>query len=142
MRAMIGSIALTLLLAGSTTVRQEFRGSAPDAVWSALVAAAQTPQYDDLEVSERWVVTENNVWPDRESGRIEIYRRLDRVLYRPRAEPQRQRRTWRFRVIFEPDKPPSALFVSRGLAVPIQARVEADRYFEDVKNLLASSAPP
>ena len=143
MRAMIGPMTLVLLLAGCTTVRQDFRGSAPDAVWAALVAAAETPEYgDELPVSERWTVLENEVWADEASGRIEIHRRLVRVVHHPRSEPHRQDRTWKFRIDFKAgEKPPTAIFVSRGLAVPIQAVVEGERYFADVKTLLARPLP-
>lgn len=123
-------VLASFILAGCTTVRQEFIGSSPDQVWTAMVAVAESPSYDD------WTVTDNDVWVDEAARRIEIYRRLRRVIHQPASKARRENREWRFQVIFEPTDPPLATFTSRGLGVPFHAHHEAERYFQDVLDLL------
>ena len=104
-------------------MHQEFAGLPSDQVWTALVAVAQSPSYDD------WTVTDNDVWVDEAARRIEIYRRLRRVIQQPAYKARRENREWRFQVIFEPTDPPQATFTSRGLGVPSHAdTIEAVRY--------------
>ncbi len=119
-----------LTLFGCTTVHQEFAGLPSDQVWTALVAVAQSPNYDD------WTVTDNDVWVDEAAQRIEIFRRLRRVIQQPAYKAWRENREWRFQVIFEPTDPPLATFTSRGLGVPSHAQHEGERYFQDVLELL------
>ncbi len=115
------------LLCGGTSVRREFLGSPPDQVWTAMVAVANSPDYDD------WTVTQNDVWVDDASQRIEIYRRMRRVIHQPAYKARRENREWRFQVIFEP---PVATFTSRGMGVPAHAQEEAEHFFDDVLDLL------
>ena len=115
------------LLWGCTSVEREFLGSPSDQVWSAMVAVANSPDYDD------WTVTQNDVWVDPASQRIEIYRRMRRVIHQPAYKARRENREWRFQVIFEP---PLATFTSRGMGVPAHAQEEAEVFFDDVLNLL------
>ena len=115
------------LLCGCTSVQREFLGSPSDQVWTAMVAVAQSPDYDD------WTVTQNDVWVDDASQRIEIYRRMRRVIHQPAYKARRENREWRFQVIFQP---PVATFTSRGMGVPAQAQEEAEHYFDDVLDLL------
>ena len=65
---------------------------------AALIAVAETPDYSSDDPNERWIVDENHVAVFDEERRIEIYRKLDRMLHRPGAKPIRQDRTWRFRL--------------------------------------------
>lgn len=124
------ALGATLLLAGCMTVQERFPAQAPEQVWTALKAAAETPAYDD------WVVDRNEVWISEEERRIEIYRQLDRVLHRPGYEPLREDRTWRFQVTLEATDPPQATFVSRGMGVPAHAQLEGERYFDLVWEVL------
>ena len=135
-RIVAAMLPVVLLLAGCATVRQSFPGSTADQVWTALVVVAETPQYDD------WTVPTNEVWVDEPNRRIEVYRRLQRVLYRPGAGPHHERRTWRFEIRLEPTDPPEAVFESRGWGVPAQAQIEGGRYFSDVLNLLSGYPAP
>ncbi len=128
-RLMVVLLAVSMLC-GCTTVHQEFAGLPSDQVWTALVAVAQSPSYDD------WTVTDNDVWVDEAARRIEIYRRLRRVIQQPAYKARRENREWRFQVIFEPTDPPLAMFTSRGLGVPSHAQHEGERYFQDVLDLL------
>ena len=114
-------------LGGCTTVQREFLGLPSDQVWTAMVAVANTPDYDD------WTVTQNDVWVDPASRRIEIYRRMRRVIHQPAYKARRENREWRFQVIFEP---PMATFTSRGMGVPSHAQEEAEHFFDDVLDLL------
>ena len=124
------------LSAGCTNVTQTFPGRSADQVWTALVAVANEPRYDD------WAVAANEAWVDESQRRIEIFRHLRRVLYAPGtgSEPRPENRTWRFEVRLVGDDPPEATFRSRGFAVPAHAGEEAVRYFADVRELLTS--PP
>jgi len=128
-----------LWTAGCTTVKETFPREDPGHVWRTLVAVAHTPDYDDPDPASRWFVKENRVWVDRERGRIEIYRELDRMRHLTSVTPRREQRTWRFQVLYEGGQPPSATFVSRGIGVPMQAHEEGRRYFDDVWAMLAGA---
>ncbi|NNF43797.1 MAG: hypothetical protein HKN62_12290 [Phycisphaerales bacterium] len=135
------ALAALVLATGCTSVTEVFPGERADHVWAAMVAVAETPEYETDDPTERWTVRENEVWVDEENARIEIYRTLDRVLHQPRTRPVRQQRTWRLQVWFDSTEPPVATVVSRGAAVPMHAAGEADRYFADVWNVLEGSPP-
>jgi hypothetical protein len=125
---------LSISCPACTYVDFTFEGYKSDQVWKAMVVAAETPTYDD------WHVAENNVWVDKTEYRIEIYRRLRRVLHRPGAEPQREEQTWSFDVRMIGLDPPKARLVSRQSAVPMHATREGQRYFLDVHDLLLGVA--
>lgn len=125
--------AMFLSLAGCTTVKQSFVDVPADTVWTAMVAVAREPRYDD------WTVAANDVWVDPAKRRIEVYRRVHRVLFRPAAEPWPQSRAWRFRISLEGDAAPQGVFVSRGWGVPAHAQHEASRYFQDVLRVLGGA---
>ena len=126
----LASIALT----GCTTVSHTFGTQPADQVWTAMVAAAQSPEYKD------WQVSRNDVWVDEDIKRIEIYRRLRRVISQPASKTRRENREWRFQILLEPTDPPQAVFISRGLGVPGHAQNEGKRYFTDVLELLSGVA--
>jgi hypothetical protein len=123
-------LVVLLVAAGCTTVERTFDGYGSDQVWTAMVATARTPAYAD------WKVAANDVWVDESEYRIELYRQLRRVLYRPGADPHHETQTWRFEVRLEDQTPPKASFVSRGVGLPTDAQYEADRFFLDVHDLL------
>jgi hypothetical protein len=124
-------------LNGCTTVRHSFPGYEEGQVWTALKAVAHTPDYSDEDPTKRWFVKENHVMVFEEESRIEIYRKLDRILEVETVKPQREQRNWQFRVLLTGGDTPTATFVSRGIGVPMQAHAEAVRYFDDVMTLLA-----
>ena len=134
--AITASLLAAVSLPGCTTIVETFADEDPAHVWTALVAVAQTPDYSDDDPDERWTVKENHVFVDEANARIEIYRELDRVIHRARTNPVRQERTWKFQILFEPGPPPRAIFTSRRLGVPMQAADEAERFFDDVWELL------
>ncbi len=123
-------VVVFLVAGGCTTIERTFDGYRSDQVWTAMVAAAETPAYAD------WTVAANDVWVDESERRIEIHRHLRRVLYRPGADPHRETQTWRFEVRLEGHNPPTASFVSRGLGLPTDVQYEANRFFLDVHDLL------
>jgi hypothetical protein len=123
-------LVATAAAGGCTSVEHTFDGYGSDQVWTAMRAAAETPAHSD------WKVAGNDVWVDEADRRIEIYRRLRRVLYRPDAKPLRESQTWRFEVRLTALEPPTARFVSRGGALPTDAKREANRFFLDVQDLL------
>lgn len=141
-----GSIRATALAAllplwlmaggGCTTAKATFPSESPEAVWTALVAVAESPDYDAEAIDDRWRVKENAVRVDRENARIEIYRQLRRTINKAGSRPWSESQEWRFRIVMEELEPPTAVFTSRGLAVPAHAKAEAKRYFDDVRALL------
>ena len=123
-------VILLVCLGGCTSMGETFDRYSSDQVWKAMVAVANSPGYDD------WKIAANDVWVDESNRRIEIYRKLQRVLYRADAPPHREDRTWRFEVTLEQSNPPQARFISRGFSVITEARAESRRYFADVYEML------
>ncbi len=109
-------------------------------VWTAMVAAAESPEYEDIELSRRWIVRENTVWANPQDGRIEVHRLLHRVIRLPMQPEVKEERDWLFLIQMfaaEEGVPPTAEFSSRNAApVPAQVREEAERYFATVRSLL------
>ena len=134
--AVLAAALVATLAAGCTTQRASFPGQTTDQVWTALVAVAETPDYGDVPADERWSVKENSVWLDPAALRIEIYRELVRTTDLGSTRPWSRQRTWRFRVRLEPGDPPTVEFRSRGVGAPLRALEEAERFFEDVSELL------
>jgi len=120
-------------LAGCTQLAEPYPGHDRDQVWTAMVAAAETPEhYPD------WIMTENNVWADDANARIEIDRTLRRDFIRPRMKPMREERRMQFSIYLLEDKfgDPEVEFTSRRLDVPIKAQDEARMYFNSVWDIL------
>lgn len=129
-------LATLIVLGGCTRKRASFEGYDPAQVWTAMTVAAETPEYDD------WLISANDVWVDQAENRIEIHRRLKRILHRPGYEPLPEIRTYRFQVSLLHDDPPTAKFISRGPEIPAYVWTERDRYFEDVRRLLGGQPMP
>ena len=130
---------LVLLLAGMsgcTSVTRVFPDRPAEQVWTAMLAAAEQPDYLSGPPEKRWHVRENLVHVDDTERRLEIYRELDRYLVRGDAPPIRERSQWRISIELEDGTPPRATFHNRGLAVHMNAVSEAERYFADVEALL------
>ena len=125
-----GVLATIVVICGCTSVEHSFLGYGSDQVWTAMVAVARTPVYDD------WKIAGNDVWVDEREYHIEVHRHLRRVQYRPDAEPHRESQTWRFEIRLVELDPPLARFVSRGMGQPTDAQREGKRYFRDVHDLL------
>ena len=119
-----------LVLGGCTSVKQTFPDHDADGVWNAMVVAAEQPHYGG------WTLRDNDVMVDDAGRRIEIDRRIERTLHPPEAEPEAQKQRWRFTVRLVKTDPPTAKFIIRTLALPVNVRAEARRYFDAVENLL------
>lgn len=126
---------------GCATNEEAYPTRSADQVWTAMVAAAEKPVYDD------WHVIENDVWVDDAGRRIEVYRRLRAYRDPPGQYSRLEDREWTFVASFEDRPPPDAptvRFDIRGWHVPSHGWEERDRYFRQVRELLAGepSAPP
>lgn len=132
MKLLAASCLIVLFMTGCTTVTQTYDGHPPDQVWLAMKTVAQSPAYDD------WHVRENDVWVDESGKRIEIYRKLYRKFAPTVAKTRYEERDWKFRILLEKENPPTVTFTSRAFAVPAHARLEAERYFKDVLDILSA----
>lgn len=116
-----------------------FEGHSEDQVWSAMVAAARTPEYED------WKVRENEVFVDEQGRRLEVYRVLKRLYVTPFSEPRKEDREWRIQIVLAQSgdgDAPAVDFTARQLAVPAHVWNEADVYFAQVRSLLGAPAAP
>ena len=126
-------------LVGCTTRTQVFEGYSDDQLWTAMVATANAPEYDD------WRVRRNEGFVDDDSRRIEVFRILRRTFVSPHAEPSRQEREWRFEILLARDEEllvPMVDFTARQISVPAHVWQEADRYFAQMRTLLGPVASP
>lgn len=126
---------------GCTTRLQSFPGQSQDRLWTAMVATARTPTYDD------WKVMDNQILADTEQRRIEVYRVLKRTVAHSESKPTVEERSWRFHIEMSEESgasgtasTPSIQFTARQIAVPSHVWTEADRYFDQVRRFL--EAPP
>ena len=128
--------AAAMLLAGCVSSRETFEGRDPDQVWTAMVAAARTPDYREPEEEPAWIVRENEVWVDEANSRIEIFRRIERDYYKPASRHIHNDREWKITVAMTDRNPPAAKFTVRQLSIPSYAWEEARRYFDQVHAIL------
>jgi len=135
-------LVVTTLALGACGVEAEFGDHDTYQVWRALQAAAEHPDYHHQDYTKRWTVMENIVHVDAEDRRIDIERRLERVLRRPRTSPLHQNETWHFQVTLLPGPGNRVHFSNMGPAVPTHMQFEAERYFAEVRRFLAGLPPP
>lgn len=136
------SLWFSLLSAGCSTQREVFTDRPADEVWTAMKAVAESPDYAQGDPADRWSVRANNIWIDDDAKRIEIARELERVYHQPGSKPLQENRAWKFTVQLESTDPPTAAITSRGMGVPSHAWEEADRFFDEVWQVLRSERPP
>ncbi|MDG2200675.1 MAG: hypothetical protein P8K80_05795 [Phycisphaerales bacterium] len=134
-------VVMTLAL-GACGVEAEFGDHDTYQVWRALQAAAEHPDYNHQDYTKRWTVMENIVHVDDVDRRIDIERRLERVLHRPRTNPLHQNETWHFQITLLPGPGNLVHFDNMGPAVPTHLQFEAERYFAEVRRFLAGFPPP
>lgn len=125
-----------LPLAGCGWKTHTFEDHNADTVWAAMLAVARTPDYQSGPADTRWVVRENQVWTDAQTNRIEVFRRLERVRYEGASRPIYEDRQWKFQILLEERTPPTVSFSSREMGVPAHAWDEADRFFDEVTDVL------
>ena len=129
----LSSAALACAVAGCPSRSQVFEGYSQDQVWSAMIAAAQSPEYDD------WKIAENETFVDEDGRRVEVYRVLRRLLVTPYADPRKESEEWRLQLVLAHDMDidaPVVDFTARQITVPAHVWREADRYFGQVRTLL------
>ncbi|MEY3143582.1 MAG: hypothetical protein RLY21_2075 [Planctomycetota bacterium] len=142
--ATVSVAALIVSMSGCTTRSATFEGYGDDQVWSAMVAAARTPEYDD------WKVQDNQVMVDETGKRLEVYRYLKRLYVTPFSDPRKEQEEWRIQVVLSRDESldaPIVEFTARQVSVPAHVWREADRYFAQLRTLLgpptaSATTPP
>ena len=120
---------------GCTTRSQVFEGYGDDQLWTAMVASAQKPTYDD------WQVMDNEVYVDEATRRIEVYRVLKRTLVTPYSTPRQEEREWKFQIALGRDPEldsPTVDFTARQLVVPAYVWTEADKFFLQMRTSLGA----
>ena len=133
---LLGTVALATAT-GCAGRTRTFDGYNDAQVWSAMVASAKAPRYED------WRVLENEVYADEASRTVRIFRVLKRTYVTPTAPPLEQSREWRFDVSLRRDEAadaPMVDFTARQFAVASHVWSEADRYFVDMQFALKAPA--
>lgn len=160
--ARVAILALAVLAAAGCRVQERaYPDHSPATVWAAVRAVAQTPDYATVDPADRWNVDRNEVLLDEAAGRLEIHRELSRTHLRTRGDQFVERRRWKLGVTVSPmgaavatddaesveaaevAAAPTGTIVrlaSRGPAIPMQVHLEAERFFDQVRELLAAPA--
>jgi hypothetical protein len=129
-------VALALSVPGCTVYERTYPGRSADQVWTAMIAVAEQPSYDSEEWG-KWHVMSNDVWVDEPQARIEVYRKLRRVVYNAgMVRPDEQDRTYRMTVKLRDAGTPRIHFETRAIELPTDGFTESQRYFDDVGALL------
>ena len=128
---------LLLSIIGCSVPTRRFPQVSKEYVWTAMIAAAKTPDYSSNDPRKRWIVMENDVDVNNERGRIVVRRKLSRSLKLPRQNEQIDHREWFFVIKLLPTNVPTVTFdVTESQLVPVRMLDEADRYFSQVDDLL------
>ncbi|MHC4810531.1 MAG: hypothetical protein ACYTEV_09210 [Planctomycetota bacterium] len=157
--ARVAILALAALAAAGCRVQERtYPDHPPATVWAAVRAVAQTPDYATVDPADRWNVDRNEVLLDEAGGRLEIHRELSRTHLRTRGDRFVEHRRWKLGVTVSPmgaavatDDAESAeaaagpngtivRLASRGPSIPMQVHLEAERFFDQVSELLAAPA--
>ena len=129
-----------LFFVGCSTPQHSWQNSQRNTVWTAMVAAANAPDYESEDPSKRWIVLENLVDVDASTSKILVHRLLGRSLQLPRQNEQVDNREWIFTIRLLPNNPPTATFDSmQPTFIPARLLDEANRYFATVDGLLQSA---
>lgn len=134
--------ALLLLLGGCTAVERDFAGVPADQLWTALLVAAESPDYESQPPARRWFVRRNHVHADAAARHISIERELHRVTLQPTTRPVAERRRWRLELTLIERDPPRVRVTSRGWSTRAAAVEEADRLFDELAMLLSAGGIP
>ena len=123
-------VVLPALLAGCTTKSAVFEGRTPEQVWTAMVAIAEEPRYDN------WVVVENNVWVDGVFDRIEIQRSLKRDHHRHGSKPVRETEHLELQAVLERTEPPVVTVTVRNAMIRGKGLMAIDHFLAELGGLL------
>lgn len=130
-------VLFAFVLAGCSVPTRCWPKESKEYVWTAMIAAAKTPDYSSNDPRKRWIVIENDVDVNNERGRIVVRRKLSRSLKLPRQNEQIDHREWFFVIRLLPNSEPTVTFdVTESQLVPVRTLDEADRYFSQVDDLL------
>ena len=130
-------VSLGFLQCGCSTPTHTWEGVDRGIVWTAMIAAAESPEYRDEDPRNRWVVTQNDVVVNPDLGHIDVHRKLRRSLKLPRQHEQIDFREFFFEIKLLPTNPASATFdILNFQLIPLRSREEADRYYSQVESLL------
>jgi hypothetical protein len=148
--ARVAILAMAVLAAAGCRVQERaYPGHTPAAVWTAVRAVAETPEYETGPAADRWNVDLNEVQLDEDAGRLEIHRVLSRTHLRTRGDRFIEQRRWKLGVSVTPLAAEEAggeaggamvRLASRGPAIPTRVHLEAERFFDQVAELLAAPA--
>jgi len=69
-----------LFFVGCSTPQHSWQNSQRNTVWTAMVAAANAPDYESEDPRKRWIVLENLVDVDASTSKILVHRLLGRSL--------------------------------------------------------------
>ena len=130
-------VALILCFVGCAIPTRRWPKENKEFVWTAMVAAANAPDYSSSDPRKRWIVLENDVDVNDRLGRIVVRRKLARSLKLPRQHEQTDHREWFFVIKLLPSAEPTVTFdVTESQLVPVRTIDEADRYFSQVDDIL------
>ncbi len=136
-RFVIVIFIFTMLFGCTTNLQRTYPKTNRSLLWTAMVAVAESPEYQAENVLKRWIVVENNVNANASLGIIEVRRILARSLQLPLQEVQNDRRNILFTVYLLPGELPTLKFVSLGSQmIPARGVNESERYFTAVEEML------
>ena len=135
-RRLVFLLLLSPLVSCSVPTKQ-WVGENKGYLWTAMIAAASTPDYSSKDPRKRWIVIENDVDVNDQLGRIVVRRKLSRSLKLARQNEQIDHREWFFIIKLLPKAPPTVTFdTTESQFVPARLQDEANRYFMQVDDLL------
>ena len=128
---------LIFFFAGCSVPTKQWPGENRSYLWTAMVAAAKTPDYSSDDPRKRWVVIENDVDVNTKLSRIIVKRTLSRSLKLPLQVEQIDNRDWIFIITLLPKTMPTIAFdVPEAQLIPVRSLDEAERYFSQVDAIL------
>ena len=131
--------ASILFIAGCSTPQHSWPKQQRTTVWTAMVAAAKSPDYNAEDPRKRSVVVENKVDVNPQIGKILVRRKLGRSLKLPRQVEQYDERDWFFTIQLLPEEIPTVTFDTvRQVMVPAQVHDEAQRYFTLIDEIVGN----
>ena len=132
------SCIILICLVGCSTPERSWAAHSRDVVWTAMLAVAQSPEYDHQNAIQRWHVLENDVNQDSNAGIIKVRRTIRRAIRLPRQEVQRDFREIIFQVVLLPKEPQVTVFEALSFQyVPVRSVEESTRFFNQMEELLS-----